>query len=134
MSRGQLTYYFPSKEDILLAVFDRVLQLMCARNAAPSDTLGQQASGWDWVQRLLQKVVAEPPRSRVSCVYIFLSSRPPRIFVSVWRPYEELRTDLAQFYLMMLRPRIRRCRRALATLVRALLHDLTMQAADPGGV
>ncbi len=25
MSRGQLTYYFPSKEDILLAVFDRPL-------------------------------------------------------------------------------------------------------------
>ena len=25
MSRGQLTYYFPAKEDILLAVFDRLL-------------------------------------------------------------------------------------------------------------
>ena len=28
MSRGQLTYYFPAKEDILLAVFDRFLFLM----------------------------------------------------------------------------------------------------------
>jgi AcrR family transcriptional regulator len=28
MSRGQLTYYFPAKEEILLAVFDRYLQGM----------------------------------------------------------------------------------------------------------
>src|SRR5215831_7137331 len=28
MSRGQLTYYFPTKEDILLAVFDRLLLLL----------------------------------------------------------------------------------------------------------
>lgn len=28
MSRGQLTYYFPTKESILLAVFDRMLQRM----------------------------------------------------------------------------------------------------------
>src|SRR5260370_7003585 len=28
MSRGQLTYYFPTKEAILLAVFDRLVPLM----------------------------------------------------------------------------------------------------------
>ena len=28
MKRGQLTYYFPTKEDILLAVFDRLLLLL----------------------------------------------------------------------------------------------------------
>ena len=33
MSRGQLTYYFPAKEAILLAVFDRVVELMCRRVA-----------------------------------------------------------------------------------------------------
>ncbi len=32
MSRGQLTYYFPAKEDILLAVFDRLLQLTSPRS------------------------------------------------------------------------------------------------------
>lgn len=31
MSRGQLTYYFHAKEDILLAVFDRVLELAYQR-------------------------------------------------------------------------------------------------------
>src|SRR5262245_27031982 len=30
MSRGQLTYYFPTKEAILLAVFDRMLARMIA--------------------------------------------------------------------------------------------------------
>jgi len=31
MSRGQLTYYFPTKESILLAVFDRMLRRMIDR-------------------------------------------------------------------------------------------------------
>ena len=33
MSRGQLTYYYPAKEDILLAVFDRLIQMMHERAA-----------------------------------------------------------------------------------------------------
>src|SRR5947199_3950232 len=36
MSRGQLTYYFKTKESILLAVFDRLLQLMYQRTGAPA--------------------------------------------------------------------------------------------------
>jgi len=35
MSRGQLTYYFKTKEEILLAVFDRRLERMCAQHAGP---------------------------------------------------------------------------------------------------
>ena len=35
MKRGQLTYYFRHKEDILLAVFDRVIQLMYQRLGRP---------------------------------------------------------------------------------------------------
>src|SRR6266446_2251065 len=31
MSRGQLTYYFPAKEDILVAAFDRLLRMMKER-------------------------------------------------------------------------------------------------------
>lgn len=34
MTRGHLTYYFPTKEDILLAVFDRMLQRMIATRMA----------------------------------------------------------------------------------------------------
>src|SRR5471030_191016 len=33
MSRGQLTYYYKTKEEILLAVFDRLLALMCQQNS-----------------------------------------------------------------------------------------------------
>ena len=37
MSRGQLTYYFPAKEDILLAVFDWLIQRMHERAPAGPD-------------------------------------------------------------------------------------------------
>src|SRR6202165_635880 len=37
MSRGQLTYYFKAKEDILLAVFDRLLLLMCRQHGGEPD-------------------------------------------------------------------------------------------------
>src|SRR2546422_9754259 len=46
MSRGQLTYYFKAKEEILLAVFDRLLQRMCPDPEAakkPADWL----PGWE---------------------------------------------------------------------------------------
>ena len=36
MSRGQLTYYFPTKEAILLAVFDRLVSLMVQRIGKPA--------------------------------------------------------------------------------------------------
>src|SRR5947209_17604438 len=60
MSRGQLTYYFKAKEDILLAVFDRLLQLMYQRIGTPGGETGQtacDASAWEWVQHLLRKLL-----------------------------------------------------------------------------
>src|SRR5271169_3902499 len=63
MSRGQLTYYFPAKEDILLAVFDRLVLLMHQRIGEPAASNGQPASGWEWVRHLLEKLVTEPPVS-----------------------------------------------------------------------
>src|SRR6516165_5100511 len=47
MSRGQLTYYFPTKEDILLAVFDRLLEMMHRRAVAAGQT-PCQAGGTPW--------------------------------------------------------------------------------------
>src|SRR5438552_1176815 len=64
MSRGQLTYYYPAKEDILLAVFDRVLSLMYQRMGTPETTAEvppDQQSGWDWVQHLLKTLFLKPP-------------------------------------------------------------------------
>src|SRR5438445_1104567 len=75
MSRGQLTYYFPAKEDILLAVFDRLLQLMYERIGTPDGQQCSEAGGVDWVRHLLQKLLAQPPVSPEFDVlqYTFLS-------------------------------------------------------------
>jgi AcrR family transcriptional regulator len=40
MSRGQLTYYFPAKEEILLAVFDRMLERMIHEAIADAERSG----------------------------------------------------------------------------------------------
>src|SRR5712671_1591737 len=61
MSRGQLTYYFKAKEDILLAVFDHMLQRMYQRVGTPAchPTGGgcPEESGWAWVEHLLKLLV-----------------------------------------------------------------------------
>jgi AcrR family transcriptional regulator len=46
MSRGQLTYYFPTKEDILLAVFDRLVGLMYQRIGTPEGLPAGEPGGW----------------------------------------------------------------------------------------
>src|SRR5437868_15447141 len=64
MSRGQLTYYFPAKEDILLAVFDRLLYLMHQRVQAGQDGAGPcayEGSGWDRLRHFLTVMLLEPP-------------------------------------------------------------------------
>src|SRR5437773_11417054 len=64
MSRGQLTYYFPAKEDILLAVFDHLLKLMYDRARERSD--GESAAEcagddlWTFLERLLGHVLGSP--------------------------------------------------------------------------
>lgn len=45
MSRGQLTYYFPTKETILLAVFDRMLARMIADKTAAAERTGAPKPG-----------------------------------------------------------------------------------------
>src|SRR5438034_6580467 len=58
MSRGQLTYYFRTKEDILLAVFDHMLVLMNQQNDEEAlDKL-------DWleiVRQIMLLVLQTPP-------------------------------------------------------------------------
>ena len=45
MTRGQLTYYFPAKEEILLAVFDRMLATMIERAMADMAARGLPTDG-----------------------------------------------------------------------------------------
>src|SRR6266851_6993228 len=139
MSRGQLTYYFPTKEAILLAVFDRLVLLTYQRIGTPTGQACDQASGWEWVEHLMDKLLTHPPLSpEFGCLqYTFLSQISHRedfrqrlaMLYERWRSNMALglSTDLAR------RPAARRVSpRALATLVQAILHGLGMQrAADP---
>src|SRR5690242_6399099 len=59
MTRGQLTYYFKTKEDILLAVFDRLLERMCQR--AGTGNPSQWRPGWDVMVRTIVEAILEQP-------------------------------------------------------------------------
>ena len=142
MSRGQLTYYFRTKEEILLAVFDHLVTLIHLRigtpQGKPCDHEDVQGA-WPWIEHLLKALLAHPPVSpEFSCLqYTFLSQIAHR---------EDFRERLAKLYEMwrsgmamglaqdaMRDPKARAVPpRTMASLVQALLHGLTMQlAADP---
>src|SRR5579859_2345543 len=74
MSRGQLTYYFPTKEAILLAVFDRLTELVHQRLGTPGGQ-GCEASAWDWIRHLFEKLIVDrPPNPQFGCLqFTFLS-------------------------------------------------------------
>ena len=138
MSRGQLTYSFPAKEDILLAVFDRLLQLMYERiqDQQGSEKAECPASGGEWIRHLLRTVLLNPPASpEFNCLqYTFLSQMSHRgdFRESLARLYEEWRTGLAHGLGGNLAPTQPISARTMASLVQGILHGLAMQlAADP---
>lgn len=139
MSRGQLTYYFPAKEDILLAVFDRVLQLMYHRVGTPQVQPGGEAGGWAWVKHLLETVPEQPRLSPDfhTLQFTFLAQMGHRkdFCQRLAKLYEEWRSNIGRGLAADLARRkpVRPVQpRALATLVQAILHGLAMQqAADP---
>src|SRR5271167_5223384 len=63
MSRGQLTYYFPAKEEILLAVFDRMIETMHrrAREGDSSPGCAMAGTGWQRVRAFLGFFLLQPP-------------------------------------------------------------------------
>src|SRR6267154_169114 len=77
MSRGQLTYYFPAKEEILLAVFDRLLQMLRQRAPGEGCALADApaANGWERLRFFLTMLLVQPPGSPAfhSLQYTFLS-------------------------------------------------------------
>ncbi len=139
MSRGQLTYYFKAKEDILLAVFDRLLELMCQQNAeAEFDRL-------DWleiVRQVMLLVLQHPPAHPEfhALQHTFLSQTNHRddFRKKLAELYEDWRSRSAQALKRDLRkrPAVRRVSpRTLATLVQAIFHGLAVQrAADPQSI
>jgi AcrR family transcriptional regulator len=140
MARGHLTYYFPAKEDILLAVFDRLLQRMHQHfSEADREFCSQPRTGWEWVEYLLTMVLTRPPVTPEfgPLQYTFLAQMSHRedfrqrlaTLYEIWRSNMTLglASDLAG------RPGAPKASpRALATLVQAILHGLEMQRhADP---
>jgi AcrR family transcriptional regulator len=139
MSRGQLTYYFKAKEDIFLAVFDRLLLLMCQRHGDPEDHPFAKMSWLEVFRHLLAVVMKQPPEQPTFPVlqYTFLSQIGHRAdfrerlagLYALWRERgaEHLRRDLQE------RPSDRAVSpRAVSTLMQAILHGLAMQTtADP---
>ncbi len=143
MSRGQLTYYFPAKEDILLAVFDRLICMMHERGV--SQDRGETGRclndepGWERLEFLLRKLLVEPPTVPEfgPLQYTFLSQIPHRqdFRLRLANLYEECRGYIAKDVAadMQRRPGKKASPRAVATLVQAVLHGLFVQrAADPG--
>lgn len=60
MCRGQLTYYFPTKEGILLAVFDRCVESIHRRVAIPLQTISSTGiTGWPLVKEVIRAIVQE---------------------------------------------------------------------------
>jgi AcrR family transcriptional regulator len=142
MSRGQLTYYFKSKEAILLAVFDHLVQLMYQRIGTPGGEGGGgccEASTWDWVRHLLEKLLAQPRVSPAfGCLqYTFLAQLGHRedFRRRLATLYEEWRGHMAgglaqeaarNPHAPAVSPR------AMASFIQAVMHGLGVQlAADP---
>jgi AcrR family transcriptional regulator len=140
--RGQLMYYYHSKEEILLAVFDRLLQMMHAQLHVGNGENGAcdpRAAGWDHFKQFLTVFLLNPPNIPAfhSLQFTFLSQigdRPDfreRLanLYATWRRYgaEDFSEPLARTRRV---PTV--APRTMATLVQAILHGLAVQlAADP---
>ena len=132
MSRGQLTYYYKTKDEILLAIFDRLLDLLHERTrvgfrGGPGDP--------NMVRHLLETVLRGPQVNREfhALQYTFLSQMSHRADFRrrLARLYEEWRTGLTE-NLAGQQDRRSADPRTVASLVQAILHGLAMQlAADP---
>jgi AcrR family transcriptional regulator len=142
MARGHLTYYFPTKEDILLAVFDRMLQRMHESVGQPKERGGAPPcpdGGWELTQALLRLILSRPlPNPEFGCLqHTFLAQVGHRedFRQKLAGLYEHWRSDLATKLAHDLEEgRVRRCPRprAMSTFIQAVLHGLAMQSmADP---
>lgn len=140
MSRGQLTYYYKTKEDILLAVFDRLLAMMCRQHDKPGAEHPFANLEWlEVVRQLMYMILQDGPLHPEfhALQHTFLSQISHRAdyrerlanLYEEWRQRgaADVEKQLAQ------RPAVRTVSpRTLATVVQALLHGLAVQkAADP---
>ncbi|WP_165067357.1 TetR/AcrR family transcriptional regulator [Paludisphaera rhizosphaerae] len=135
ISRGVLTYHFPTKESILLAVFDETMTRIKAVGDADMATAG---SGWERLERGLDFMInRKPANDEVDALnYTFLAQISHR---------EDFRARLAAEYVdirkMIARDLSERAREAglaageveaLAAIIHGVLSGLNMQLnVDP---
>jgi AcrR family transcriptional regulator len=143
MSRGQLTYYFRTKEDILLAVFDRLIRQMKERVQADEGPEKKcpmaELSGWDRWRYFLTFVLLTPPTAPEfhALQYTFLSQISHRedFRQRLVDLYEGWRSHMARDLEVEMAAREHGpdvSPRTVATLIQAILHGLAMQrAANP---
>jgi AcrR family transcriptional regulator len=141
MSRGQLTYYFPTKEAILLAVFDHLIEMMHRQESGkvspPCGAAG--AAGWPQLRALLTWLILEAPESPEfhALQYTFLSQIGHRddfrqALASLYEHWRGL--GAADFAAELPAPPGRPdvSPRTLASFLQAVLHGLAVQrVADP---
>jgi len=138
MSRGQLTYYFKKKEEILLAVFDRLVNQMRQRARAEyHDGEADPSFGWSCTQMLFDKVLLQPPEHPEFAYlqYTFLSQlgHCEEYRQRLATLYEEWRTHMAEGLAREKgSKKARPSMRAVSSLIQAIIHGLVMQlVADP---
>jgi AcrR family transcriptional regulator len=139
MSRGQLTYYFHTKEEILLAVFDRMIETMHRRAQAGDGAPGCPVTGvgWERIRTFLGYFLLHPPDVPEfhALQYTFLSQVGHRddYRARLASLYEEWRSHMAgDFTVDLGGDRPRASARTLASFVQALLHGLAIQrVAEP---
>jgi AcrR family transcriptional regulator len=142
MKRGQLTYYFPTKEHILLAVFDRLLAEMMRKMhelESMEETHGLRPIA-ESIREMLQKVLLGPDfgRDLRALEYTFLAETTFReeYRTKLASEYETWRRGMTVHYQISAKPGHRLAKqtdpRIIASFLMALVHGWNMQlAADP---
>lgn len=134
MSRGQLTYYFPTKESILLAVYDRMLRRIIREAMAADGPKPMTGRAWECLQHGLKKHLNPdwpPPAARelFSLLFTFLAQMGHRDDyrkrLSQW--YSEWRSFIAADVAGSVPEPPTTSPRVLAALVQALFHGLDVQ-------
>lgn len=141
MSRGQLTYYFKTKEEIGLAVFDRLLQLIRQQMQGEGGIAGTAPAvhGWERMRHFLTLLLLQPLKAPEfdALQYTFLSQMGHRddFRQRLANLYEEWRGEIARDVepeLLHLPQDNRVSARTVAALIQAILQGLTIQRnADP---
>ncbi|MCX7664041.1 MAG: TetR/AcrR family transcriptional regulator [Gemmataceae bacterium] len=133
MHRGQLTYYFPTKEAILLAVFDRMLMLIHERMGRTPCTRRGIEPAWECVQKMLKEVMGsiEKNQDYQALQYTFLAQVAYRddYKKKLASVYGEMRSIIGSHWFVSGRPkfRITASPKTVGAFVQALVHGLMLQ-------